>query len=446
MKLKLITTFYINNVSETKSETLELKPDDGIEWNVVNIYPQMEYQTFEGFGGAVTEASAYVYSLMGENDKKKLLDAYFGKNGHRYRIVRTHIDSCDFSLSQYEAMSDKNDTGMKTFSLARDEKYIIPLLQDLKEVAGNDLEILLSPWSPPAFMKTNGNRCFGGSLLPEYRQFWANYICRYIKEYRRRGLSVTMVTIQNEANAKQIWDSCLYTPEEEKIFLRDYLYPTLAENGLDDVQILIWDHNKERMFERASAIIDEETNKMVSGVAFHWYTGDHFDAISLVREKYPDKKLIHTEGCVEYSRFGDEGQLKYAQMYAHDIIGNLNAGMNQFIDWNILLDHQGGPNHVKNYCNAPIMYDPENDVAKINLSFTYIGHFSRYIQPGAKRIAKTAYTDKCEVVAMKNPDDTIVAVFLNRTEDDLPVTLRIEGMAAGFVLKGNTISTAIIEK
>ncbi|QPC45518.1 glycoside hydrolase family 30 protein [Mangrovibacillus cuniculi] len=445
MELKLISTTYEDNQKETNEAAVRFVTDNNVEMNVINIYPEIEYQTFDGFGGAITEASAYTFSKMSEASQKKLVDAYFSESGNNYNMIRTHIDSCDFSLGQYEAMSDPTDRAFTSFSLKRDEEYIIPLLEKVKETSTQNLEMMLSPWSPPAFMKTNGQRVDGGSLKPEYRAFWAEYIAHYIKEYQKRGFPIKMMTIQNEPNARQTWDSCLYTAEEEKVFLRDYLYPAFQKNGMQDIQVFIWDHNKERMYERAAAIIDEETDKMVDGVAFHWYSGDHFEAIQLVRERFPNKKLYFTEGCVEYSRFADASQLQYAQMYAHDIIGNINAGMNSFIDWNIILDQQGGPNHVGNYCNAPIMCDTENDAILENLSFSYIGHFSRYIAPGAKRIAFTRYSDKVELVAMKNPTGEIVLVALNRTKEDMPVALRWKGQVAEFTIAANTILTGIIE-
>jgi glucosylceramidase len=341
-------------------------------------------------------------------------------------------------------MSNPDDIEFNSFSLVRDEKYIIPFIKKAEQTAGKSLPVMLTPWSPPAFMKTNGQRIAGGSLKPEFRHFWAEYICHYIQQYRSKGIKVEMVTIQNEPKAVQTWDSCVYSAEQEKGFLRDYLYPSLVKNGLDDIEVHIWDHNKERMFERASTVIDKETDKMVRGVAFHWYSGDHFDAIRLVREKFPDKKLVFTEGCVEYSRFSEAGQLEYAQMYAHDIIGNINAGMNAFIDWNLILNKEGGPNHVGNYCDAPIMCDTENDIIQEKLSFTYIGHFSRYIQPGAKRIASTKYTDMLDIVAMKNPDHSIVVVLLNRSQEVVPVVLRVEGQVAEINVPGNAIVTGVI--
>lgn len=238
----------------------------------------------------------------------------------------------------------------------------------------------------------------------------------------------------------------MYTAEEEKEFLRDFLYPSLVKNGLQDIEVHIWDHNKERMFERACTIIDKETDQMVNGVAFHWYTGEHFDAIQLVHEKFPDKKLIFTEGCVEYSRFSLAGQLENAQMYAYDIIGNLNAGMTAFMDWNLILNKEGGPNHVNNFCDAPIMCDTEQDIVQEKLSFTYIGHFSRYIEPGAKRIASTKYTDKLHLVSMKNPNGSIVVVLLNRSNEEVPVALRMEGQVVEFLVPASSIVTGFIER
>jgi glucosylceramidase len=444
MNLKLIVTTYKNGVKETYEENRDFY-DDNVEMESVNIYPEMEYQTFEGFGGAITEASGYAFSKMSQSNKEDVLSAYFGKEGNSYNIVRTHIDSCDFSLGVYSALNDPEDTEFKTFTLERDEKYILPLLRAAQDTAGETLDVLLSPWSPPAFMKTNGQRIHGGKLKPEYRKFWAEYICEYIKQYRNKGFNVKRMTIQNEPNANQIWDSCLYNSQEEKEFLRDFLYPSLVKNNLKDVEVNIWDHNKERMFERACEIIDDETDKMVQGIAFHWYSGDHFEAIELVRQKFPDKKIIFTEGCVEYSRFGGASQLANAQMYARDIIGNINAGMNAFIDWNIILDEKGGPNHVNNYCDAPIMCDTVNDKVEKKLSYTYIGHFSKYIKPGAKRIAFSKYTNKLDVTAMKNLNSDIVSVILNKEDKDMSVAFRISGKAVKIIVPAESIITVIIK-
>ncbi|MDF2540603.1 MAG: glycoside hydrolase family 30 [Herbinix sp.] len=442
--MKLITTSYENKQKSTVTENFEfINEERPVEMQVVNIYPEVEYQTYLGFGGAITEASGYAYSKLSKENQRKIVELYYGEEGNRYNMARGHIDSCDFSLGNYSAITDPSDTAMETFTLERDEQYIIPLMKAAIEKRGEPLDLLLSPWSPPAFMKTNGEKNHGGKLKPEYREFWAEYICRYIKEYNNKGLKVSRLTVQNEPAAVQSWDSCIYSAQEEKEFVRDFLYPAFVKNGLTDVKINIWDHNKEIMYERAKGSIDQDTDKMIDGIAFHWYTGDHFEAIELTQKAFPGKELIFTEGCVEYSRFGAD-QLHNAQMYAHDIMGNLNAGMTGFLDWNILLDEKGGPNHVNNFCDAPIMIDTVNDTFEVKLSFDYIGHFSRYINKGAKRIALTKYTDKLEMTAFKNPDGSIVLVALNCKEQNIPVTLRINGKLVDFVVAKQSMVTAVI--
>ncbi|NLP34880.1 MAG: glucosylceramidase [Clostridiales bacterium] len=441
--MKLITTCYVNRKKEVIVKEYEAFPEGGGENQVVNLYPHIEYQKILGFGGALTEAAGYVFSKLGNENKKKVLELYFGEDGNRYNMVRSHIDSCDFSVGMYAAMDDPEDTKLESFSLARDDKYILPLLKAAQDTRGEALDIMLSPWSPPAFMKTNGDRKHGGKLKPEYRELWAEYICRYIKEYEKRGFKVNRLTVQNEPLAVQTWDSCIYTGEEEKVFIRDFLYPALVAHGLTNVKINIWDHNKERIVERAGETIDEDTDKMIDGIAFHWYTGDHFEALPIAHELYPDKELIFTEGCVEYSRF-DADQLHNAQMYAHDMIGNLNGGMTGFLDWNLLLDEKGGPNHVNNLCDAPIMADTTKDQLDVKLSFDYIGHFSKYIHRGARRIAFTKYTKDLEMTAFKNQDGSIALVLLNTTDKDMPVNIRINGKVFKIEIQKNAIATALL--
>lgn len=446
MKLECITTTFTDNIKQSVKEHFEFNKDNGIENNVINLYPDICYQVFEGFGGALTDSAGYIYSVMPGEEKEELLNIYYKKENMNYQIARIHMDSCDFSLQHYEAMSDSNDRAMDSFHLDRSEKYILPLLDDAQKVFGSPIELMLSPWSPPSFMKTNNMRNNGGKLKEEYRGFWADYICRYIKEFRKKGYYVNRMSLQNEPNAVQTWDSCTYTSQEEKEFLRDYMYPALIKNDLADIELFIWDHNKERVYERACEIIDDETNHMIAGLAFHWYSGDHFEALGLIRERFPDKKLILSEACIEYYKFNKDNYLVNAQKYAHDIIGNLNHGMNAFYDWNILLDEQGGPNHVKNYCDAPFLYDTNKKMLMKQNSLAYLYHFSHYITPGAVRIAHTKFTDVLEVTTFRNTDNTIAVVILNRTDEVIPIVIRINGECADFNVKPQSISTCVITR
>ena len=439
----LVTTIEKNGLPVTvKTDLASVSDHDEQELHLVNLYPQVQYQSILGFGGAITEAVGLVLKAMPPQLARQVISDYYGPSGIGYSLVRTHLDSCDFASGNYCAIEEKDET-LSTFSLRHDEENIIPYIKMAESAFGAPLPVMLSPWSPPAFMKTNGSRNGGGKLLSKYAPLWAKYICKYVQEYQKRGMKVTRLSVQNEPNAVQLWDSCLYTAEEEKAFLQNHLYPALVEHGLSEVQLFIWDHNKERLFERAEICITPDTDNMISGMAFHWYSGDHFDAVRLVNEKFPNKVLAFSEGCIEYSRFEKGQALKHAQMYAHDMIGNLKAGMNLFLDWNIVLNENGGPNYAQNYCEAPIICNTKTGEVLHKTSFYYIAQFSKYIKSGAKRIATTCYSETIEVVAFENPDRSIAVVLLNRTEEDLPVTLRMNEELIALRSPKKSISTAV---
>ena len=399
MKLKYYAKSPVFGRERNFEQTIEMTEDiRGIESQVVNIYPELSYETFEGFGGAVTEAAGYIYSLMNDEQKKKVIETYFSPEKMNYRLVRVHMDSCDFSLGLYEAMSNSEDTELKSFSFERTEKYILPMLEDAKKTAGDNLKLMLTPWSPPAFMKTNGKRTGGGKLKSEYRKLWAEYICRYIREFQNRGFEVQRISIQNEPKAVQTWDSCLFTAEEEKSFLRDFLYQTMKSHGFENIEVFIWDHNKERIYERVRDTVDEETREMVSGVAFHWYSGDHFEGLELVRRLYPELKLIMSESCLEYSIFDEKNIESVTNKLCHEIIGDLNHGMCAFYDWNLLLDEKGGPNHVGNYCHAPFLYDVEKKKLLPQKTQEQYEMFSHFICPGSVRVQTTKFTEQIHTI------------------------------------------------
>lgn len=445
MELEVFTTYGLGKWNEKFHQVVAFKEDTGAENQVVNLYPEIQFEALEGFGGAITDAAAYVYSLMNEEQKKQLISTYFSPEKMKYGIVRIHMDSCDFSTGMYEAMSDGNDTELKTFSFDRTEKYIMPMLRDAQKAAGKPLELMLSPWSPPAFMKTNHSRVLGGSLKPEYRRMWADYICRYIIEFEKRGFKVRRISLQNEPKAVQRWDSCVYTVQEEKEFLRDAMYPALQSHGLKNVEVFIWDHNKERVYERLKEIVDDVTNPMIAGIAFHWYSGEHFEALDLVRRCFPDKKMIVSESCIEYYKFNEEDVLNAALSLSHEIIGDLNNGMTAFYDWNLLLDEKGGPNHVENFCHAPFLYDTVNKKLMPQLTQQYFEHFSHYLVPGSVRIGFSRYTDQMDVTTYKRPDGSIAVIFLNKTKEILTVNLRVNGQLAETVLYPESITTGIIK-
>lgn len=445
MQLKLVTTLWDSGKVKTRQERLPMQEDWGAEDRAINLYPDVEMEAIEGFGGAITDSAAYVYSLMDAQQKRTLMERYFSPEQMAYGLVRIHMDSCDFSTGLYEAMSDPTDTDLRSFSFARTEKYILPMLADAQKAAEKKLELMLSPWSPPAFMKTNESRTHGGSLKPAYRQMWADYICRYIKEFESRGFTVRRISLQNEPKAVQTWDSCVYTGQEEKEFLRDYMYPTLQRNGLGHIEIFVWDHNKERVYERMCQIADPVTLPMITGAAFHWYSGDHFEALELIRRQFPGKKLIVSESCIEYSKYDSADTARNAGRLSHEIIGDLNHGMTAFYDWNILLDEQGGPNYVGNFCQAPFLYDRQKKELIPQLLSHHIWHFSHFLTPGSRRIGWSRYAETVDVTAYKRPDGTLTFVLLNRENTEKQLHLRVAGQLVLVTLPPMGLVTGILK-
>ena len=429
---------------EKKEETFSFVPDDGTENQVVNLYPSVTYQTMEGFGGAITDAAGYVFSRMDKDQQEKLLSMYFGPDGMHYNRVRLHMDSCDFTTRLYSAVEDEKDEAFESFDFRYTEKYMIPLLEAAQKKACRKLKVMLSAWSPPEFMKTNGSRLGGGSLKKEYYGRWARYLCRYIEEFEKRGYEVERMSIQNEPAAVQTWDSCVYTVEEEKAFLQEHLFPEMKKRGLGHVEIFGWDHNKERLFERACGLIDEKTDPMICGLAFHWYSGDHFEALDLVRQKYPDKKLILSESCLEFGKYDRSLETENAIRLSHDMTGNLNHGMCAFYDWNILLDGEGGPNHQNNYCDSPFLYHEEERRLEERRICRYYWHFAHFIREGAERITHTKYTEKLDVTAWKNPSGEIIGIFMNKSDERLPAVIRMEGRMCRIFLEPRAIASCII--
>ena len=409
-------------------KTLIFHPGES-ENKVINLYPELTDQVFEGFGGAMTEAAASTYLQMSDTQKRELLETYFLPERMNYQFVRIHIDSCDFCIGPYEGYTP---SGAPDFS--RMERYILPMLRDAEAVAERKIPVMLSPWSPPAFMKTNGIRQQGGKLKPEYYAAYADYLCRYAKLMIDLGFAVTRMSLQNEPKAVQTWDSCIFTAEEEKVFLRDFLYPALVRYGLTDIEVYLWDHNKERVYEWMRDIIDEETDRMTAGACFHWYSGDHFEALDLCRKQFPDKKLLLSESCIEYRFYDKDDRIGAVQKLSHEMIGDLNHGISAFCDWNLLLDETGGPNYVGNFCLAPFLFDRQTKELIPTILQTYYEIFARAILPGSVRIATTRYSEEVDATAWRRPDGTDVLLVLNRTDREKTVTVRNGDLEADLIL------------
>ncbi|HUI08286.1 MAG TPA: glycoside hydrolase family 30 protein [Verrucomicrobiae bacterium] len=425
--------------------TLPLQEKLGGGPATVFVDPARQFQVIEGFGGAFTEASAVTLQKLSPANRERVLRAYFDpKEGHAYSLCRTHINSCDFSLGNYAYDEVPGDTELKHFSIARDRRALLPMIKDAQKIAGGNIKLFASPWSPPAWMKTNGQMNGGGKLKPESRDAWARYYVRFIQEYAKEGVPIWGLTVQNEPAAVQPWDSCVYTAEEESDFVRDHLGPTLHGAGLSHVKVMIWDHNRDLIVERVCpAYEDPAAARYIWGAGFHWYGRDKFENIQLVHDAWPDKQLLFTEGCQEGGpHIGDWG---LGERYARSMINDLNRWAVGWVDWNMVLDETGGPNHVGNFCSAPIIADTKKDELLFQSSYYYIGHFSRFIRPGAQRVLCSTNRDDVEAAAFDNPDGTLAVIVLNRTDVGHKFTLNLNGRSADSTIPSHSISTYVID-
>jgi len=439
----------------------------------INILPEDKYQTITGFGGSFTESSAYLLNQLSKENRDLILNAYFGNDGAKYSLTRTHINSCDFSLSNY-SYHPEEDKELKNFSIDEDRDDIIPMIKEAMAISEEGFKIISSPWTAPPWMKDNNNYV-GGKLLPEYYETWALFFSKYIEAYKKEGIDIWAVTVENEplGNGNN-WDSMHYTAEEMADFVKNHLGPQL-EADKQNAKILAYDQNRdEELIEWADVIYgDEEAAKYFDGFAIHWYasTFDWFpESMVHTHELAPEKYLIQSEACVdsevphwkddkwywskEATDWGwdwapeDQKHLhpKYVPVYryARDIIGCLNNWVDGWVDWNMVLDRQGGPNWFKNWCVAPVIVDPEKDEVYFTPLYHTLAHFSKYIRPDAVRIGFENPDPDLMITAAQNPDGSIAIVILNMQGESKNISLSLNDKSVDIQISAQAIQTVII--
>lgn len=417
------------------------------------IDQKREFQTFIGIGAAITDAAAETFFKLPDPIQQQIVDDYFNlEGGIGYTFLRTHIASCDFSSEMYDYV-DRDDKNLATFDIGHDLEFRIPMIKRAAaaiEKSGGKMNLCVSPWSPPAWMKTTDNRLQGGKLKPEFRDAWANHYVKFIQAYQSQGIPVWGLTPQNEPMAKQTWESCIYTAAEERDFVRDHLGPALHKAGMGDKKIVMWDHNRDLIYQRVKTMMDDkEAAKYVWGAGFHWYEpwtgGDmQFENLRQVKRSFPDLQLMFTEGCVEKYDAARIDDWTLGERYGHSMVNDFKCGAVSWVDWNILLDQTGGPNHVGNFCFSPMHGNTSTGQLKRTNSYFYIGQFSKFVRQGAVCIASSSSRDSIRQVCFRNPDGTIVLVVLNRTETDQDFKICLDQMAAEAISPKRSISTFLI--
>ncbi|MBP6431637.1 MAG: glycoside hydrolase family 30 protein [Ferruginibacter sp.] len=443
--------------------------------NQITLKPQQKYQTITGFGGSFTQSSAYLLNKLSKANRTKILQAYFGKQGANYSLTRTHINSCDFSTHQYAYNTTPNDTTLTQFDISEDEKAIVPMIKDAMKISKDGFKIIASPWTAPPWMKDNNN-WVGGKLLPKYYDTWALYFSKYFTAFKKHNIKFWGITVENEPHGNgNNWESMLFSPKEMRDFVEFNLGPKLEKDGYGNVKILGYDQNRAGIKEWVDEMYSTpNTSKYYAGLAVHWYesTYDYFgEALQYAHQKNPSKHLINTEACVdaEVPKWKDDNWYwskeatdwgwdwasekekylhpKYVPVfrYAGDIIGCLNNYVDGWIDWNMVLDKQGGPNWFKNWCVAPVIVDDEKDEVYFTPLYYTMAHFSKFIRPGAVRIGFENADKELMVTAAKNVDGSIAVILFNPTEQAKKTTLNLNNKATGFTIAAKAIQTVFIK-
>ncbi len=441
----------------------------------LQINPEQKFQKITGFGGSFTESSAYLLNKLGKENRQKVLEAYFGETGAKYSLTRTHMNSCDFSLSNYSYAPVEDDKELVNFSIEADKDDIIPMIKEAMSISKDGFKILSSPWTAPPWMKDN-KAWVGGKLLPEYYDTWALFFSKYHDAYKAEGIDIWGFTVENEplGNGNN-WESMHFTPREMSDFVENYLGPKLEADGKGHLKILGYDQNREHLPEWVDEMYRNEAGrKYFDGTAIHWYASTFMifeDELQYAYSKAPDKHIIQSEACVdaEVPKWHDDAWYwskeatdwgwdwapeedkhrhpKYVPVYryARDIIGCLNNFVDGWIDWNMVLDRQGGPNWFKNWCLAPVIADPENDEVYFTPMYYALSHFSRYIRPGAERIGFELSDNSVLTTAAQNPDGSIAIVLLNPTLVSKTLSINLGSKQASVTINKEAIQTILIK-
>ncbi|CAG2106584.1 unnamed protein product [Medioppia subpectinata] len=411
----------------------------------VTIDATKKYQSIYGFGAAFTDSTGQMLASVDESLANQLIDSYFSENGIEYSVARVPMAGTDFSDRPYSYDDVDEDLELKHFALQREDiDWKIPYIKRALKVSPHKVKLFGSPWSPPAWMKTNhkfeGNGYLRGAVGGPYYQAFANYFVKFLEAYKSHGIEFWGLTVENEPNEGQNNKNynCLnLTGPTERDFVKLNLGPTLAKAGYgaDKVALMVYDDNLGELKHFVTPILeDKEAMKYVSGIAFHWYGNGLMDVwpdslLDEFHEKYPDTFIINTEAC----HLSDSepsgvrlGNWEYAEHYAYDIIRDLNKHMRGWVEWNMALDMKAGPrwNEKQGYGGC-VNIDPAVGEAYKQPSFYAIGHFSKFIAPDSVRVHNTAdQTFKnFSVLTVQRPDNQLVLVALNARSDDIELNI-----------------------
>lgn len=445
----------------------------------LKVDPSRTYQTIVGVGSSFTESAAAVWSELSKKQQQLLMDIYFSEEGAWLSLTRTHIASCDFSLKNYTYAPVPNDHELNHFSIDPDRNYLLPFIKAAQAVDGADFKIIASPWTAPPWMKTNQD-WNGGELLEDHYSTFALYISKYIESYKAEGIPIWGITPENEPLGNDSnWESLHFNPHQMRRFIANHLGPQLMEDH-SSVSIWMYDQNREEEMMEWAAVIygDSEASSYVRGTAVHWYqstvdVGGKF--LDKHQTLYSNKELIHTEGCIDsigndepigswleddwywraeatdwgyfWAREEDKNNHPHYRpfyRYTRDLIEGFNHHLVGWIDWNMMLNERGGPNHAHNFCLAPVLVDSGNDSYYLTPLYYSIAHVSKFVRPGAKRIHLSGCSDGLIGTAFENKEGSYVVILFNGTEEDATISIELNDIQLRHQIPAEALQTICI--
>ena len=381
----------------------------------ITIRKDIELGTWEGLGGAITEATAYNFFKLKKPQREKLLQAYFGKDGLDYRWGRVSIGSNDFCLESYEYTRRPS---LRDFSILHDKRWVLRMLKQI--LAEKDLQLIASPWSPPACLKTTHFQRLGGHLKPWRYRTYARYLRKWLDAYREEGVEIRYLTPQNEPRAIQVWESCVYSFRAQRRLAYRYLAPALE--GID-TQILLWDHNKKQLPEVADKLL-KDSNPKVAGLCYHWYDGTCPEEMWAVRQKYPDIVMLGSEMCVGFSPYDPADWATAANPYYYEIFSDINTGASAFLDWNMLLDWRGGPSYCQNYVKSPVILNEQGNDFILTPIYDALKKFAK-LYPAGSKIVRCDYDSKDVAAIARKTKAGYEAVIANVSGGEQEVEIKL---------------------
>ena len=406
----------------------------------IDINVDQTFQTMDGFGFALNGGSALNIYKMNSASRISLLDELFGQTNQSIRVsyLRLSVGASDldeFPFSYNDLPIDEVDIEMKKFSLKQDEKYLIPILKEILAISPN-IKIMASPWSAPIWMKSN-KKTKGGKLLPEFYDAYSRYFVKYIKSMAEKDILIDAVTVQNEPLHDGNNPSMHMSALEQLNFVKDYLGPAFSRNNIS-TKIIIYDHNADNINYPISILDDATARKFVDGSAFHLYGGDIND-LSVLKKAHPDKNLYFTEQWVGFPSdlYGD---LRWH--IRNVIIGASRNWCKTIIEWNLASDKNQEP-HTKGGCrNCLGAVTVFNNNVKRNTSYYAIGHVSKFVPPGSKRINSSSIPELPNV-AFITEDNKIVVIALNDSNEEINFNINSNKKSIHSSLSAGSIGTYI---